>query len=53
MKKRTPISEIMTKEGITLNTGNTLDKAEHLFKKHCIDICLLLMGRSKRYVKLY
>jgi len=36
MKKRTPISEIMTKEVITLNTVDSLDKMEHLFKKHYI-----------------
>lgn len=32
MKKRTPISEIMTKEVITLNHNDDLETAEHLFK---------------------
>lgn len=31
-----PISTIMTAEVITLNTNDSLDKAEHLFKKHKI-----------------
>ena len=31
MKKRTPISEIMTKNVITLNNTDTLETAEHLF----------------------
>ena len=32
MKQRTPVSTIMTKEVITLNSTDSLDKAEHLFK---------------------
>ncbi|MDE3743801.1 HPP family protein [Maribacter polysaccharolyticus] len=36
MKKGTPISEIMTKKVITLNTSDNLEKAEHLFRKHHI-----------------
>ena len=32
MKKGTPISEIMTKDVITLNTSDSLEYAEHLFK---------------------
>lgn len=36
MKKRTPISEIMTTDVITLNLNDNLDKAELLFKKHKI-----------------
>lgn len=32
MKKRTPISEIMTKDVITLNHTDDLETAEHLFK---------------------
>lgn len=33
MKKRTPVSEIMTKEVITLNNTDDLRTAERLFKK--------------------
>lgn len=36
MKKRTPISEIMTTNVITLKHSDSLDTAEHLFKKHHI-----------------
>lgn len=36
MKKRSPVSEIMTKNVITLNTTDTLDTAETLFKKNKI-----------------
>ncbi|WP_299224606.1 CBS domain-containing protein [uncultured Psychroserpens sp.] len=36
MKKRTPISAIMTKDVITLNHTDNLDNAESLFKKHNI-----------------
>ncbi len=36
MKKRTPVSEIMTKNLITLNTTDTLDTAESLFKENKI-----------------
>ncbi len=36
MKKRTPISTIMTKNVITLNTTDNLETAERLFKKHNI-----------------
>lgn len=36
MKKGTPISAIMTKNVITLNTSDNLEKAEHLFRKHHI-----------------
>ena len=32
MKKRTPISAIMTRDVITLNNKDTLETAEHLFK---------------------
>ena len=35
MKKNTPISAIMTKKVVTLSNGDSLEKAEHLFKtKH-------------------
>ncbi len=36
MKKRTPISAIMTKNVITLNHKDSLETAEHLFKLHKI-----------------
>ncbi|RNC88455.1 MAG: CBS domain-containing protein [Winogradskyella sp.] len=36
MKKRTPISAIMTKDVITLNRTDSLETAEALFKKHNI-----------------
>ncbi|EAR00943.1 CBS domain-containing protein [Maribacter sp. HTCC2170] len=36
MKKGTPISAIMTKNVITLNTSDNLEKAESLFKKYHI-----------------
>ena len=36
MKKRTPISTIMTKDIIALNRTDSLETAEHLFKKHNI-----------------
>ena len=36
MKKRTPITAIMTKNVITLNTTDDLLTAEKLFKKHHI-----------------
>jgi CBS domain-containing protein len=36
MKKRTPVSTIMTKDVITLNHSDTLENAELLFKKNKI-----------------
>ena len=36
MKKRTPVSKIMTSDVITLNYSNGLETAEKLFKKHNI-----------------
>jgi len=36
MKKRTPVSEIMSTDLVTLNTIDTLEVAEKLFKKHNI-----------------
>jgi len=36
MKKRTPVSKIMTTEIITLNTSDSLETAESLFKKNKI-----------------
>lgn len=34
MKQRVPVSQIMTKEVITLTTKNNLNDAERLFKEH-------------------
>lgn len=36
MKKRTPVTDIMTKNLITLNTTDSLETAESLFKEHKI-----------------
>ncbi len=36
MKQRVPVSQIMTKELITLNLKQSLYEAENLFKKHKI-----------------
>ncbi|GGX27995.1 hypothetical protein GCM10007384_31540 [Aquimarina muelleri] len=36
MKKRTPVSKIMTSDVITLNYSNGLETAERLFKEHNI-----------------
>ncbi len=36
MKKRTPVSEIMTKDIITLNSNDSLETAERLFKSNHI-----------------
>ncbi len=36
MKKRTPVSAIMTKNVITLNSADSLETAERLFKSHDI-----------------
>ncbi|MFC4634586.1 CBS domain-containing protein [Dokdonia ponticola] len=36
MKKRTPVSSIMTKNVVTLNTNDTLEVAEKLFKENNI-----------------
>ncbi len=36
MKKRSPVSEIMTKDVVTLNKSDSLEQAEALFKKHKI-----------------
>ncbi|MBQ4819509.1 CBS domain-containing protein [Aquimarina sp. MMG016] len=36
MKKRTPVSKIMTSDVITLNSTNSLETAEMLFKKNNI-----------------
>lgn len=36
MKKRAPVSTIMTQDVITLNSTDSLETAEHLFKSHGI-----------------
>lgn len=36
MKHRVPVSQIMTKEVVTLTTKNSLNDAEKLFKEHGI-----------------
>ncbi|MEO9891246.1 CBS domain-containing protein [Aurantibacter sp.] len=46
MKKRTPISEIMTKKVITLNTTDDLDTAERLFKKNNIRHIPVVSGKE-------
>lgn len=46
MKKRTPVSIIMTKNIIALNRTDTLEKAEHLFKKHNIRHIPVVSGNS-------
>ncbi|WP_298505936.1 CBS domain-containing protein [uncultured Maribacter sp.] len=46
MKKRTPIAAIMTKKVITLQTGDSLNKAEYLFKKHHIRHIPVLKGEK-------
>lgn len=53
MKKRTPIATIMTKEVITLHTGDSLDNAEHLFKKHHIRHIPVLKGEEVRGMLSY
>ncbi|MGB5435484.1 MAG: CBS domain-containing protein [Maribacter sp.] len=44
MKKGTPVSAIMTKKVITLNTSDNLEKAEHLFRKHHIRHIPVVIG---------
>lgn len=46
MKKRTPISEIMTKNVISLKTNDDLEKAEGLFKKHHIRHIPVVSGKE-------
>jgi len=46
MKKRTPVSDIMTKNVITLNTTDDLDKAENLFKLHSIRHIPVVSGEA-------
>ena len=46
MKKRTPISEIMTKNVISLKTNDDLEKAESLFKKNIIRHITVVSGKE-------
>lgn len=46
MKKRTPISTIMTKEVITLNNSDNLETAELLFKKNNIRHIPVVNGKK-------
>ncbi|WP_223032840.1 CBS domain-containing protein [Hanstruepera marina] len=53
MKKRTPISEIMTKNVITLNYTDELETAEHLFKKHHIRHIPVVSGDTIKGILSY
>lgn len=46
MKKRAPVSTIMTKEVITVNFTDTLDAAERLFKKNYIRHIPVVKGKK-------
>ena len=46
MKKREPISTIMTTNVITLNNNDTLETAEKLFKKHKIRHVPVVSGQT-------
>ena len=46
MKKSTPISEIMTKDVITLNSTDDLETAERLFKKNKIRHIPVVSGKK-------
>lgn len=46
MKKRTPVSEIMTKNVITLNITDDLERAEELFKLHTIRHIPVVSGEA-------
>ncbi|WP_298317160.1 CBS domain-containing protein [uncultured Aquimarina sp.] len=46
MKKRTPVSRIMTSDVITLNSTNGLETAEMLFKEHKIRHIPVVKGDS-------
>lgn len=46
MKKRTPVSDIMTKKVIALRTSDDLEKAEGLFKKHHIRHIPVVAGKE-------
>ncbi len=46
MKRRTPVSEIMSKEVIALSRSEDLDRAEMLFKRHHIRHIPVVSGES-------
>ena len=46
MKRKTPISEIMTRKVVTLNNADSLETAELLFKKHHIRHIPVVEGES-------
>ncbi len=46
MKRGTPISAIMTKDVITLNTTDSLETAERLFKRHHIRHIPVVKGKT-------
>lgn len=46
MKKRTPVSDIMTKQVITLNKTDDLEQAELLFKQHNIRHIPVISGEA-------
>ncbi|NMH88474.1 CBS domain-containing protein [Flavivirga algicola] len=46
MKRRTPVSEIMSSDIITLSKSDNLEKAEKLFKKHNIRHIPVVNGES-------
>ncbi len=46
MKKRVPVSEIMTRELVTLTTDSDLVSAEELFKKHGIRHIPVVDGKN-------
>jgi len=46
MKKRVPVTEIMTKNVLTLSTKDNLDKAEELFKKNNIRHLPITSGKK-------
>ena len=46
MKKRVPVTEIMTKNVLTLSTRDNLDKAEELFKKNNIRHLPITSGKK-------
>jgi CBS domain-containing protein len=46
MKRKTPISDIMTKKVVTLNNADSLETAELLFKKHHIRHIPVVEGES-------
>ncbi len=46
MKRRTPVSEIMSKDIITLSKSDNLEKAEVLFKRHSIRHIPVVNGES-------